>query len=254
MITDRVPANLRDFLKRREKELTDQLAERKRLAIPFHAELAEIRKAKSALVTESPLGPPELLTLNELRRYVSSRERELRESIDEIECGLEEMAKELAEVKKVQAAIGLIPTKTFGVGDGVDQPLAEWEFVPEAVRIPYQSLTINELVLKALKEHFPTGATIGQLSDFLREKWGRKIDRPSLSPQLTRLYRRGLIGRVPSTQGWFIIEPSLRIPGMRPYLAEGKIIWAEPGAHGTEQHEPLVTRETEQADAQGPKH
>jgi hypothetical protein len=217
--------NLRDYLDGREKELIGLIAARKQRMIPYEAELAEIRRAKSAL---TPAGPGPEPQMNELRRYLTDRERELRETVDEIAGDLADVSNELAEVQKVKASIGVIPTKQRGFGDAFGQPFAEWEFVPEAVRIPYQSLTIKELVQKALKEHFPTGATIAQLGDFFREKWGRGIDRPSLSPQLSRLYRQGLIGRIRSTRGWFLYEKEGKIEGFRPYLHREHIVWCEP--------------------------
>jgi hypothetical protein len=224
--TLRAQLNLRDFLDRREKELTEQLAERKRRAIPYEAEMAEIRRAKSALGVETP-APTLQAGVSELRRYLESRERELRDIIDEIAPVFEDFEIELAEVKKVKAAIGLEPTKEFRAGDAVGQPLAEWESVPGATEIPYQSHTIRELVIRALTSHFPTGATIGDMIQFFRDNWGRTIERQSLSPQLSRLYRDGIIGRLEGTHQWYLIREEYR--GKRPYrrpvpvLLEGQV-------------------------------
>jgi hypothetical protein len=47
---------------------------------------------------------------------------------------------------------------------------------------------MKQLVLKALEEHFPNGATAIQLIDFFHNAWGRTdVIRSSLSPQLSRL-------------------------------------------------------------------
>lgn len=52
----------------------------------------------------------------------------------------------------------------------------------------YQNLTMKELVLRALEEHFPEGATAQQMLDLFANRWGRTdIVRTSLSPQLSRL-------------------------------------------------------------------
>jgi hypothetical protein len=55
------------------------------------------------------------------------------------------------------------------------------------------SLTIKEMVVKALGEHFISGATSQQLLQFFERQWGRKEMRTSLSPQLSRLKESGII-------------------------------------------------------------
>jgi hypothetical protein len=51
-----------------------------------------------------------------------------------------------------------------------------------------QHLTLKNLVIKALKEHFPKGADANQLVEFFHNSWGRTdVMRSSLSPQLSRL-------------------------------------------------------------------
>lgn len=58
----------------------------------------------------------------------------------------------------------------------------------DATRSPYFRFTFKELVLKALTEHFPHGATANQMLDLFANVWGRgDIVRTSLSPQLSRL-------------------------------------------------------------------
>lgn len=60
-------------------------------------------------------------------------------------------------------------------------------------------LTIKEMVVKALAESFPNGATANQLLDHFYRAWGRKEMRTSLSPQLSRLKEDKMIsleGRV----------------------------------------------------------
>jgi hypothetical protein len=237
--------NLRDFLEQREKELTDLLAEWERRAIPYDAEFAEIRRAQGALGTELPPGQK-----NGLRAYLEDRECNLRQVMDQMVAEVGAANNELAEVRKVMAAIGLRPTEHARFGGRFGQRFAEWESVPEAVSIPYQSMTIAELVTKALKEHFTHGAPIGAMLEFFRDKWGREIDKQSLSPQLSRLYQREVIGRIPSTQGWFLIQQEGRIPGLRPYLHEGRIVWDQPETVATNPHyEPLITHTIAMEDA-----
>jgi hypothetical protein len=66
----------------------------------------------------------------------------------------------------------------------------------DASRSPYSRFTIKELVIKALAEHFPRGATANQMLDLFANVWGRgNIIRTSLSPQLSRLKEEGRIIR-----------------------------------------------------------
>jgi len=191
--------NFRDFLEQRETELLDRLAERKRQTIPFEAELHEIRRAKTALAADAQVPG------NELRRYLEVRERELRETINEITGDLDGVHGELAEIDKVKAAIGLAPSTVLSAASRAGEKPAKWERVAQAAGIPYQSLTIKQLILKALNDHFPTGATVSQLVEFFREQWGRDIEKQSLSPQLTRLFTAGLIGQFEEGREWFHI-------------------------------------------------
>jgi len=61
----------------------------------------------------------------------------------------------------------------------------------------FRSLTMKDLTVKALKEHFRNGATSSQLLEFFADKWGRSdIMRTSFSPQLSRLKNEGMISLV----------------------------------------------------------
>ena len=105
---------------------------------------------------------------------------------------------------------------------------------------------MKQLVVKALEERFRLGATTRQLIEFFQDAWGRKIERTNLSPQLSRLYQDGEIGRIRSTRGWFLIQRSGIVVGFRPYLDRGRIIWKGPET-ATDQDEPLLTRDIEAA-------
>ncbi len=236
--------NLRDFLDQRDKELTELVAERKRRIIPCEAELEEIQRAKNALRIDQ--GPILHAQTNSLRKYLSSREQQLRKTVDEVAGDLGDIMNELAEIRKVKSEIGLSPAKEMSVNDSCETPLAEWANVPDSVGIPYQSMTIGQLALLALKDHFRSGASIAQIVAFFRDKWGREIDRPSLSPQLSRLYKRDEVGRIPSLPGWFYIAPGASLGGRNPYRHRhsGEINWKLP-SQADEQDELLWTRATQ---------
>ena len=124
------------LLEQRETETTSLigLLSGKRQTIPFEAELHEIRRAKTALAADAQVPG------NELRRYLEVRERELRETINEITGDLDGVHGELAEIDKVKAAIGLAPSTVLSAASRAGEKPAKWERVAQAAGIPYQSL------------------------------------------------------------------------------------------------------------------
>jgi molybdopterin-guanine dinucleotide biosynthesis protein A len=51
----------------------------------------------------------------------------------------------------------------------------------------YQKMTIKELVIQALIDHFPNGGTANNIRDFIHNGYGRTIEPGSLRPQMHRL-------------------------------------------------------------------
>jgi hypothetical protein len=85
--------------------------------------------------------------------------------------------------------------------------VSNFALTTDRTRSPYSSLTIKQLVLKALQEHFPHGATANDMLHLFANVWGRgDIIRTSLSPQLSRLKEDdGMIIRKGHT--WFLRHP-----------------------------------------------
>jgi hypothetical protein len=210
--------NLRDYLEQHEKELTERIASHRRKAIPFEAELAEIRSAINALTPAAPDAEPRH---NDLRRYLAERQRELIKVLAEIASDdLYEIEHELDELQKVKATIGLtqIPERQ----QAADMALP-------VVGIPYQSMTIKDLVVTALALRRPRGATLGELLDLFRDQWGRDIDRASLSPQLSRLFSAGQITQFGDGRKWYLLPPRPDNPAYLPYRkADGEVLWMIP--------------------------
>jgi hypothetical protein len=126
----------------------------------------------------------------------------------------------------------------LAASSGTTEPVV----VKDNTASPYADLTMKQLVVKALDEHFQHGATTRQLLDFFRDAWDRNIERTNLSPQLSRLYQELRIGRIRSTKGWFLI-PQVEHGERWPYrnTRTGEINWKLPSqAH--EEDEGLVTR------------
>jgi len=184
-----------------------------------------------------------------LRDFLKNREAELVAKIDDLRRELNPLEAELAEVRRAQGAIGMTELRE---GESINAALARnprlWHFMQtprkpdgEIVRIDlgtlpsapettalYGRMTMKELVVKALDEHFPHGATTRQLLDFFRDAWGRDIERTSLSPQLTRLYQEGKIGRVQGLKEWYLVPPERQ--NRRPFRVIAPVV--ELGATG----------------------
>ena len=63
-------------------------------------------------------------------------------------------------------------------------------------------MTIKELVIQALLDHFPNGGSSQDIRDFIRDAYRRVIPPSSLRPQLHRLKVDQILGQDPSTDTW----------------------------------------------------
>ena len=136
----------------------------------------------------------------DVRTYLESREKQLEAEIAKRRSEIAPLERELFEVKIARKAVGhrssepvQHPLFEQSDGDAIDEDAAKiWKqykaMEAERVMSPYHRLTIKELVMKALTEQFPSGATAQQMLDLFSTAWGRGgIARTSLSPQLSRL-------------------------------------------------------------------
>lgn len=123
-----------------------------------------------------------------LRELLTNRISDLQQRITDLYDQLRPLEAELSDAKKALNAI------VSSSGDlNFSPPTAQLHIGASS---PYASLTMKQLALKALSEHFPNGATASQLLQFFKDAYGRAdIVRSSLSPQLTRLKTDGLVER-----------------------------------------------------------
>ncbi|GLQ53766.1 hypothetical protein [Devosia nitrariae] len=130
----------------------------------------------------------------QLHEYLDQREGELLELIGELHRQLSPLEAELADVRKAKAAIA------------PDKPSAPSPSHTVELNEPaYARMTMKEMTVKALSEHFPRGATANKLIEFFHNAWGRTdIVRSSLSPQLSRLKQDNVIGL--KGKLWYIPE------------------------------------------------
>ncbi len=112
-----------------------------------------------------------------LRDYLAHRETELVDRLTALRKEQEPLENELADVRRARAALGPEPAPLLDVarrlGTGPPGSFQDW--------------TLKQMVVRALREHFPAGATAQTLLEFFRTAYGRDVQRESLSPQLSRL-------------------------------------------------------------------
>ena len=154
-----------------------------------------------------------------LGQYLGRRARELLRDIEFLSDKIAEKEKELEEIR--------LAAKAIGVTNSEDETSVMSDDTPITGTTPMRIMTI-----RTLKERFPSGATITQIIEHIKGTWGRDIDRNNLSPLLSKMYQHGHLGRIPSTKGWFLVEPEKHIQGFRPYFDRradmDRIVWCQP--------------------------
>ncbi len=143
-----------------------------------------------------------------LRNYLEQRERELLHELRAFYTSISKKEAELAEVRRAMAAIGM-PTPSSASDEEVLRSTTVGEFVERTS--PYQNMTMKQLVVKALKEHFNDGATTRELLTYFRDAWDRDIKRLSLSPQLNRLLQAGIIQKSVDND-WVLAKDDAEVP------------------------------------------
>ena len=156
-----------------------------------------------------------------MRRFLDDHERSLKERIGALRSEIVPLEHELLEVRMAKAAlhkedISSSEPKLALASPGVlkihdANSTAQTTTVvltTDPFRSPYFQLTIKQLVIKALTDHFPNGGTANQMLDLFANVWGRgEILRTSLSPQLSRLKDDGRIFRIGHVWRLRLIRP-----------------------------------------------
>lgn len=126
---------------------------------------------------------------SESLKIMRKREATLDGEIDRLMAQLRPLREERGQVRNaIRAMLGeVVPIKgIFGSNESIAHHKRKAH--PEI-----QNLTLKELVIKALTEQISGGATANQLLDLFERRWGKKVARTSLSPQLSRLKAEGKI-------------------------------------------------------------
>jgi hypothetical protein len=138
--------------------------------------------------------------MSRVRQMLDEHEREILERLAALRGQITPLEQELHEVRMAKSALqregsglrepqlALANPAFLKVADIGSRSFASAVLTTNVERSPYAHLTIKQLVLKALRDHFPHGATANQMLDLFANVWGRgEIARTSLSPQLSRL-------------------------------------------------------------------
>jgi hypothetical protein len=186
--------SLREFLERRERELVQQIAGIKAQLEPREAELDQIRRLKITVdaASESTLSGVEGVGSSAASIAVSRTNPAPTQAAT-------------ATVAPADAAKETPKVTIKGIADGIyalDAGLrrASRAFAEAADRNPFlefEHLTIKQLAVKALSEYFKDGATALQICEFIDNAYGRRVERSSLSPQLSRLHQDNVLEWVP---------------------------------------------------------
>ena len=156
--------------------------------------------------------PPDVFTYEEdLATFALRRKKELEAQISALRGLLVPKEAELDQINQVIATLGhnkkQEPSESdFTDGQQVDPPHAAT--LPKSVTINGYAvhLTIKEMILSALRDHFHEGATPSELSEYFRMVYSKDVDRNSISPQLARLREEGLVENINALSGkWQIV-------------------------------------------------
>lgn len=130
--------------------------------------------------------------------YLIRRELELVQQTAAIRGLLAPKEAELAAVRKVMDTLGLRHgtdhSDFMATAAAVAQlPSGYLIDLSESDDETTVGFTIKQMILGALKDHFHDGATPTELRDYMRNVYGRDVDRNSISPQLARLREEGVV-------------------------------------------------------------
>jgi len=131
-----------------------------------------------------------------LADYLKRRERELIQQTAALRGLLTPKEQQLAEVRQALQAIGVQQSYVEELKPFLDQT----QSATPSLGILNEPLTIKEMILRALNDHFHEGATPSELSEYMRAAYRREVDRNSISP-LARLREERLVQNTNALSG-----------------------------------------------------
>lgn len=195
------------FLHRRRRELLAQVSALKGQLSPKEAELAQIDRMLAAIEPSTDAlagGLPQANSNALVQDYVSALQPFLH-NLD----GFRDQLKTLSDsgfAEKLKEAVTISPETIAAVKEALEQV-----YQPVLTDQKFANMTIKELIIQALIDHFPNGGTLAQIRDFIRDGYGRQIEAASLRPQAHRLKADGVLGQDPTTDTWNFIDGKRQI-------------------------------------------
>jgi hypothetical protein len=165
-----------ELLDRRQRELTHEIAALSGEIDARKTELAHVESAKRQI---------DLMGGNDAARFGKPKHG----AIEGV--GAKGVAAEIESAPQ-SSGIERFADGVFATDSGLRKTAQTVKQATDLYRsLQFKHLTIKELIIKALNDHFANGATAGELREFIRNAYGRDIDRSSLTPQLSRLKDEG---------------------------------------------------------------
>lgn len=214
------------LLQWRRRELTAQIAALKGQLAPKEAEVAQIDKALAILEPPPASVAPNLPQKNSnvsTGNYAVSQLIGAQGSLDAIAAAAEQMKSALTVPQETIDAFIKATSIPAGTIESFKKTVADIDAAIAAVVIgptikyetkKYETMTIKELVVQALIDHFPKGGTVADIRDFIRLGYGRTIEPSSMRPQMHRLRGDGIIGQDPANDTWDFQDGKRRLYAM----------------------------------------
>jgi hypothetical protein len=145
-----------------------------------------------------------------VERFLARREQELMSTASTLRSQLAPVEAELLKVQRMRAVLTEPTRPVNALASVLAQSNSNADFSPappnalfsagqtslaEIVIASYANRTIKDLIIQALIDAFPHGATISELKDFMHNGYGRTVDIGSLRTQLHRLKGAGILGQ-----------------------------------------------------------
>ncbi|MEA2974769.1 MAG: hypothetical protein QOF19_289 [Alphaproteobacteria bacterium] len=167
------------YLERRERELTHEIAALQGEIAPREEELAHVRSAKRIV---DKLGGDNAAHFSRPEQSLVVEDVTAQTVAGKIE------AKAAPNETTKRPTLEAFADGVLDLTEGMER--ISRAFIEAGERRPFlqfEHLTIKQLIIKAFTDRFTDGATASELRDFIRDAYGRDIERASLTPQLSRL-------------------------------------------------------------------
>jgi len=157
-----------------------------------------------------------------LFQFLNRREQELEHQNAALRGQIEANENELAYLKKAKAATAIsigvdrqnipafrqsaemasIPSLPQRLSNADEMMMPPSGPLPLRSTQKYEGMTIKQLAVQALLDHFHDGTTAPLLRDFIRNAYGRDVETGSLRPQLHRLKAEGILSQDSTNEKW----------------------------------------------------